>query len=204
MSSPLKSEVVKVLALAILLGLGVGYLSLTDSGEPTRSDGVFSIYADASTVDSLMMALEGRVVPVLNAHRAVTEQRDSINIADVGLIIPISGNACIQSHVGALKRAQALHDAIGEEIPVRVLLMTDIDAEATRARTLLSRKAIRPTFELWYTNDVNPLSRAILSGQLEPVLVISDHTVNSVFHAVEHNRIMRTVSDLLAASSWEH
>ena len=91
----------------------------------------------------------------------------------------------------------------GEEIPVRVLLMTDIDAEAARARTLLFRKAIRPTFELWYTNDVNPLSRAILSGQLEPVLVISDRTVNSVFHAVEHNRIMRTVSDLLAASSWE-
>ena len=53
--------------------------------------------------------------------------------------------------------------------------MTDLDAEATRARTVLLRKAIRPTFALRYTNDVDPVSYTFPSGQLEPVLVISDH-----------------------------
>ena len=180
MSSSIKSETVKVLALALLLALGVGYLSLVDTAEPARSNGVLSMYADASTVDSLKLALEGRAVPALNANSIVKGQRDSMNLAAVGLIIPIPGNACIQRQVGALKRIQALHDAIGEDVPVQVLLMTDFDIEATRMRTLLLRKALRPTYELWYTNDVNPLSRTILSGQLEPVLVISDHTVNSV------------------------
>ncbi len=197
MSSSIKSEIVKVLALALPLALGIGYLSLVDTAEPARSNGVLSMYADASTVDSLKLVLEGRAVPALNANNILKGQRDSINVAAVGLIIPIPGNACIQRQVGALKRIQALHDAIGEDVPVQVLLMTDFGIEATRMQTLLLRKALRPTYELWYTNDVNPLSRTILQGQLEPVLVISDQTVNSVFHAVEHNRVVHTVSELL-------
>ncbi len=62
-------------------------------------------------------------------------------------------------------------------------------------RNLLLRKALRPTYELWYTSGVNPLSRSIVSGQLEPVLAVSDHTVNSVFHTVQHNRVVHTVSE---------
>ena len=66
--SPIKSESIKVLALAILLALGAGYLSLIDSAEPTRSNGVIRIYADASNADSLRLALEGHAIPALYAH----------------------------------------------------------------------------------------------------------------------------------------
>ena len=116
--------------------------------------------------------------PILNAHRDGTGKGDSITMADVGLIIPIPGNACIEQQVGALRRIKALHDTVGEDVPVRILLVTDFDAEATRMRTLLLRKAILPTYELWFTNDANTLSRAILPGQLETVLLIHHHKVN--------------------------
>ncbi len=158
------------------------------------------MYADASTVDSLRRALEGRTVPALHAHSAVTDQRSNIDMAAVGLIIPLAVNTCAQKQIEALKRLQALQDAISEEVPVHVVLVTDIDAETTRMRTLLLRKAIRPTFELWHTNESHPLYRAVLSEQLAPVLVVSDNMVSSVFHTVEHKRIVSTVSSLLATS----
>ena len=58
----------KILTLVILLVLGGGYLSPVDRAEPTNSDGVRSLYADASTVDSLKRALEGGAVPTVNAR----------------------------------------------------------------------------------------------------------------------------------------
>ena len=91
-------------------------------------------------------------------------------MAAVGLIIQIAGVTCVEKQIGALKRIQVLHDTIGEEIPIQVFLMTHSDTEGTIMRTLLLRKALCPTYELWYTNAVNPLSSTILSGQLEPVL----------------------------------
>ena len=110
--------------MALLLALGFGYLPLVDTAEPARSNGALSMYADTSTIDSLKLALEGRAVPALNANSIVKGQRDSINLAAIGLIIPTPGNACIQRQVGALKRLQALHDAIREDVPVQVFLLT--------------------------------------------------------------------------------
>ena len=201
MPSPIKSETLKVLTLALLLSLCISYLSLVDTAEPAGSNEGFSLYADASTIDPLKPVLEGHAVPTLKAHSIAKGQRDSINGAAVGLIIPIAGNTCVNKQIDALERIQVLHDTIGEEIPVQVFLMTRSDTESTRTRTLLLRKALRPTYELSYTNDMDPLSSTILSGHLEPVLVISDDTVNSVYHLVEHKRIVQTVSELLTASS---
>lgn len=201
MRSPIRSEIIKVLALTLLLALGVGYLTLIDKEAPAPPADVLNIYADARSLDSLKLALEGRVMPTLNARNAVTGQIESMKVAEVSLIIPISGNACTQSHVGALRRVQALHRAVGEKIPVRVVMVTEVDAEAARMQALLYRKAIRPTFELWYASDESLLMRTVSSERLEPVLVVSDGIVNSVLHAVEHNRIEQTVADLLASSS---
>ncbi len=184
MRSPIQSEIVKVLALTVLLALGVGYLALVENETPAPPDDALHIYADVSSLDSLKLALEGRAMPTLDARRAVTGQLESMNTAEVSLIIPIPGNSCTQNHVGALKRVQALHRAIGEEIPVRVVMMTEVDAEAARMQALLYRKAVRPTFELWYANNEALLSRTVLSERLEPVLVVSHDTVKSVLHVV--------------------
>ena len=106
--------------------------SKIDSAEATRSYGLLSLFADAGTVDPLELALEGRAVPAFHARRAATGQRNSIDLAAVGLIIPKPGNACVQRQVGALKRVQALHFVVGYEVPMWEFLLSDCDAEATR------------------------------------------------------------------------
>ena len=78
--------------------------------------------------------------------------------------------------------------------------MDDGDAEVIRAQALLFHKALRPTFKLRYTNEMSPLSRIVLSERLEPVLIISDRTVDKVLHASERSRIVSAVSGLVADS----
>ncbi|MDE2732635.1 MAG: hypothetical protein OXI38_14715 [Bacteroidota bacterium] len=67
-------------------------------------------------------------------------------------------------------------------------------------KALLLRKAIRPSFELWYSNELTRLSKSILLRQLEPVLLVSNSTVAEVYHAVEHDRIKRAVAEMKAAA----
>ncbi len=158
------------------------------------------MYDDASTVDSLKVALEGHTAPLLYAYDVVTAQRDSINRSIDGVIVLVGGGTCIQRQMGALRRAQSLQEAIGVNVPIQVLIMDDGDAEVIRAQALLFHKALRPTFKLRYTNEMSPLSRIVLSERLEPVLIISDRTVGKVLHASERSRIVSVVSGLVADS----
>ena len=202
MPSPVKAEIAKIIALSVLLVvlLGVGYLLRVDCGESVRGEGGLVVYDDASTVDSVKVALEGHAAPLFYGYDVVTGQRDSINRSVDGVIVLVGGRACIQRQMRTLRRVQSLHEAIGEKVPLQVLMMNDGDAEVIRAQALLFRKALRPTFKMRYTNEMNSLSRTVLSEQLEPVLIISDRTVDKVLHASERTQIVSAVSDLGADS----
>ena len=202
LSSPLKAEAIKVLVLITLLILGIGYLALSGSDELAASAEEFHIDVDISSVDSLRVALVGKAIAPLHAHNTSPDpQVDDLNLTAPSLLIPIPGNSCIQRQVTALRRILALHAIIGEELPVRVVLMSEFDENATRLKALLLRKAIRPSFELWYTSELTKLTTAVTFRQLEPVLLVSNSKVAQVYHAVEHLAIKRAVADLKAALS---
>ena len=147
------------------------------------------------------MVLEQHTLPNFRAHNVVTDQQENISTTGPGLIILIAGTTCAQRQVDALRKIQVLHDTIGKDVPVRALIVTDLDAGTTRMRALLYRKAIRPTFQLWYTNDVNPLLQTVLSKYLAPVLLVDNHTVRNVFHIGQRNRIIHAVSQLSAPAA---
>lgn len=201
MSSAVKPELFRVFSLVLILSVGLSYLLLVETQVPAQSGAVLDIYSNVKSLDSLRLAFEGRSSPRMYARLAESDQRDDIGMKTTGVIIPLSANDCVQRQVEALKRIRTLHRIIGEGIAVRVLLMSEFDDESTRMRALLLRKAIRPTFELWYTNEENPLSQAVISKHLEPVLVIRDREVIGVFHAAEYNRIADAASQLLSAYS---
>ncbi|MDE2832981.1 MAG: hypothetical protein OXM02_00485 [Bacteroidota bacterium] len=201
MSSPVKTEVTKVLALAVLLILSIGYLPISDTDEHSSSTGDFHVDVNFSSVDSLRLAFVGQVIAPLHARNTLPGyQIGALDLTAPSLIIPIPGNSCIQRQVTALRRIRDLHDLIGGELPVRVLLLSQFDEDATRMKALLLRKAIRPSFELWYSNELTRLSKSILLRQLEPVLLVSNSTVAEVYHAVEHDRIKRAVAEMKAAA----
>ena len=201
MSSPIKAELLKIGALVVLLVFGVGYLlniGKTGSADP---GGVISPETDVSTLDSLRLVLEEHTLPNFRAYNVVTDQQENISTTGPRLIILVAGTTCAQRQVDVLRRIQMLHDTIGEDVPVRALIVTDLDAGTTRMRALLYRKAIRPTFQLWYTNDVNPLLQTVLSKHLEPVLLVDNHAVRNVFHIGQRNRIIHAVSQLSAPTA---
>lgn len=203
MSPSIKAELLKIGVLVVLLMFGVGYLlSMGDTGS-TDPGGLISPETDVSTLDSLRLVLEEHTLPNFRAHNVVTDQQENIGTTGPGLIILIAGTTCAQRQVDVLRKIQVLHDTIGEDVPVRALIVTDLDAGTTRMRALLYRKAIRPTFQLWYTNDVNPLLQTVLSKYLEPVLLVDNHTVRNVFHIGQRNRIIRAISQSPAPVSVE-
>ena len=202
MSSCIKAEILKIGTLAVLLVLGIGYLSnMGDAGSVDPAVSALSPEADVSTLDSLRSILEEHALPNFSAHNVVTAQQENISTTGPGLIILVAGTACVQRQVDVIRKIQMLHDTIGEDISVRALIVTDLDAEITRMQTLLFRKAIRPTFQLWYTNDVDPLLQTVLSKRLEPILLVDNHIVRNVFHIGQRNHIVRAVSQLSAPAS---
>lgn len=198
MSSCIKAEILKIGALAVLLVLGIGYLS--NMGEAGSADPVAALSpeTDVSTLDSLRLVLEEHTLPNFRAHNVVTDRQDNISTTGPGLIILIAGTTCVQRQADMLRKVQVLHDTIGGDVPLRALIVTDLDAKTTRMQALLYRKAIRPTFQLWYTNDVNPLLQTVLSKHLEPILLVDNHMVRNVFHIGQRNRIVRAVSQFSA------
>ena len=143
----------------------------------------------------------GQAMPALVAREASTGRQELVSFDSVGVIIPVSGNTCIQKQVSDLRRAEALHEAIGGQVPVRVVLLTnDSNEESVRYKTLLVRKAVRPSFELWYADDASSLTDAVLSEQLEPALLIQSHTIRSIHHAADRSGVVRKIADLLSAS----
>ncbi len=201
MSTPIKAEILKIGALAVLLVFGIGYLLNMGDVRPEGPVAALSPEIDVSTLDSLRSVLEEHTLPNFRAHNVATDQQDNISTTGTGLIILIAGTTCVQRQAEILRKVQVLHDTIGENVLLRALIVTDLDADATRMQALLYRKAIRPTFQLWYTNDVNPLLQTVLSRHLEPILLVDNHMVRNVFHIGQRNRIVRAVSQLSAPAS---
>ena len=63
MSSSIKAEILKIGALAVLLVLGIGYLSSMADAGPADPVAALSPEADVFTLDSLRLVLEEHTLP---------------------------------------------------------------------------------------------------------------------------------------------
>ena len=199
MLSPIRAETIKIALLTLLLGLGAMYVTRTGARNALPFD--LSLRDSPGDLGILEREFTGQAMPAIVAREASTGRQELVSFDSVGVIIPVAGNTCIQKQVSDLRRAEALHEAIGEQVPIRVVLLTnDSNEEAARYKTLLIRKAVRPGFELWYADGVNSLTDAVLSEQLEPALLIQGHTIRSVFHTADRASIVGAISDLRSES----
>ncbi len=143
----------------------------------------------------------GQQIPVLMAREVSTGREEMVAFDAGGVVVLIPGNTCIQQQVSTLKQAEVLFEAIANDMPLRVVLLADeLDEASMRFKAQLLRKAVRPTFDIWYAGDTSVLTSTILSKQLYSALLVQNHTIRSVFHAADHSGIVREISDLSSAS----
>lgn len=177
-----KSEKTRISVLIVLLALGIVYLLDVDlRNQPFTahlSGGDHSV-----TLTALKQQFVGQRMPDIAVHEAVTQRQDMANMDSYGMLIFISANTCVQQRTGALKQAQALHETLNGEVPMRLVLLNSYpDEETNRHKALLLRKATRPDFDVWYANDMIPFTKTISDNQLGVVILIKNHKISSIFH----------------------
>ncbi len=189
-----KSEIVRVTFLTILLVLGIIHLSRDGLQKQTFMSNLTgkNLIADLTM---LRRQLVGQQMPVITVREAVTKRQNTASPNSRGMLILIPANACMQQQIGVLRRFQELHEALGDQIATRlVLLSNDHGGVASRYKSLLLRKAIRPDFDIWYTEGMTSFAKTILDKQFGLVLLIKDHKVTDIFHIEDHGNILRGVS----------
>ncbi len=195
-----KTELLRIIGLALLLAAGGRYL--THIGGPSAAltvDVARTMYP--GDYRALEDTFAGQKMPVLTAHEASTGREEMVSFDAGGVAVLIPGNTCIQQQITALKGAQVLYEAIAEDVPVRVVLLANERDEASiRYKALLLRKAVRPTFDIWYAGDTSTLTKTVLSDHLHSAFLVQNHTIRSVFRADDHSGIIREISDLRPAS----
>lgn len=193
MSSNVKKELASILIFVLFLGLGFGYIMYRSNGEKAAIAGS-SFAVEPIVLGSLEQMPKGRDVPMTNVRDIVTQRPVMTRFDATSLVIPLSANSCIQRQVDALRRIQALQDSVGSDVPVHAIFFGDRTEASIRYQVLLARKAARPTFDLWYVNEVDSLERSFLEEGSSLVLLVKNQQVEAAFHPADYKGIFREIS----------
>ena len=196
MSELVKAEVQKILALLFLLAVGAGYLMhIVGDSEPRRAQDGAALYYDGTAVDSLRHAIEGRAAPIEYTYNLTTGRRHTFESLDDGMlaILPLSG--CISQLAETLRGIQSLYSVMGGNAMLKVVLVDSSDAQIMRIQALRLQKALRPTFEILYSDDTNAVLQLIKSKRVEAIFFIENRVVAKVLHVSEAGKIADAVSD---------
>ena len=187
----MRTELLRISGLVLLLVAGGVYLTHIGGPSAVLTTGFMQIRYPGD-YRALEDTFAGQQMPVLMAREVSTGREEMVAFDAGSVVVLIPGNTCIQQQVSALKRAEVLFEAIANDMPLRVVLLADeFDEASMRFKAQLLRKAVRPTFDIWYAGDTSVLTNTILSKQLYSALLVQNHTIRSVFHAGNHPGILR-------------
>lgn len=189
-----RSEIVQISLLTVLLSvLGLVYLSGVGLwNQQLRSD---LIRENPSQKDLTVLKQEfvGHNMPTLTVREAITRKQDTASFDSSGILVLLHLNTCVQQQASILRHVQVLSEALSGQVPIRLILLDNVhDERVNRHKALLLRKAVRPNFDIWYTNDTIPLTQTILENQFGVVLFVKSHQVASIFHVGDRG-ILRSV-----------
>lgn len=193
MSSNVKKELASIIILVLFLGLGFGYITHRSNGEKASVAGP-GFAVEPVIPGSLEQMTKGRDVPMANVRDIVTQRPVMTRFDATSLVIPLTANSCIQRQVDDLRRIQALQDSVGGDVPVHAIFFGDRTEASIRYQVLLARKAVRPTFDLWYVNEVDSLERSFLEEGSSLVLLVKNQQVEAAFHPADYKGIFREIS----------
>ena len=201
LSSPAKSEIVRISFLFILLGVFSIYF-LRDGLQ--KQTFVSSVSEGNLIVDltALKEQMFGQRIPVITVHEAITQRQGTASFDSYGILIFIPANTCMQQQASTLKHFRKLHENLNDQVPFRLILLNnDNDGAANRYKSLLLRKAVRPNFDIWYADNSTSFAKTVLDKQLGIAILVKNHKVIDIFYVDDHDTILRSVSNFETLSS---
>ena len=103
MLSPVRTEIIKIVLLILLLGLGVLYITHTGVRNLVSSVD-FSLRISPGDLGVFERTFTGQPIPALAAREVFKGRQELASFDSVGVIILIAGNTCIQKQASDLRR----------------------------------------------------------------------------------------------------
>ncbi|MCY4170782.1 MAG: hypothetical protein OXE59_12560 [Bacteroidetes bacterium] len=195
----IKFQIFQVIILTVLLLVGLVHLLNKDSSDQTLFSELTERNYSLTQLNVLAQNYVGLNMPEIIVHEALTHKQGMANIDPDGMVIFIPPNTCIQQLTNSLKQAQRIYHTLNKQIPMRVILVNNIyDDEKNRHTALILRKAIRPKFDLWYTNEITPFTQDILETQTGVVVLIQKRKISSLVNMEKATEFLKIFDEVIA------